>query len=107
MYRVIKFFTDLQDKNHPYDVGEEFPRDGIEVSERRLIELSGEHNKQGEPLIEFVADKDEEEDPGAEVPGKEKPAENEVKIEPEEKAEPEPEKETNPSKRSTRKAAEK
>lgn len=107
MYRVIKFFTDLQDKNHPYDVGEEFPRDGIEVSERRLIELSGEHNKQGAPLIEFVADKDEEEDPGTEVPGKEKPAETEVKGEPDEKADPDPEKEPNSPKKSTRKTAEK
>ena len=52
MYRVIKFFTDLQDNDHPYDVGEPFPREGMEVSEERLAELSGSDNKRGEPLIE-------------------------------------------------------
>lgn len=59
MYRVIKFFTDLQDKNHLYDVGDVFPREENEVSEKRLIELSGEHNRQGVPLIELVAVKEE------------------------------------------------
>ena len=52
MYKVIKFFTDLQDNDHPYDVGEPFPREGMEVSKERLAELSGSDNKRGEPLIE-------------------------------------------------------
>ena len=50
MYVVIKAFTDLHDKNHPYNVGDSFPRAGVEVSEKRLKELS---NKQGTPLIEL------------------------------------------------------
>lgn len=53
MYKVIHFFTDLQDKGHPYHVGDTFPREGIEVSEERLMELSGSQNKQGKPLIEL------------------------------------------------------
>lgn len=52
MYRVIKYFTDLQDNDHPYDVGEQFPREGMEVSKERFAELSGSDNKRGEPLIE-------------------------------------------------------
>lgn len=52
MYRVIKFFTDLHDGNHPYNVGDSFPRKGIEVTDERLAELSGSSNKQGTPLIE-------------------------------------------------------
>lgn len=52
MYKVIKFFTDLQDNDHPYDVGEPFPREGVEVSEERFAELLGSKNKRGEPLIE-------------------------------------------------------
>lgn len=54
MYKVIKFFTDLQDGNHPYEVGGTFPRKGLEVTEERLVELSGSENKQGEPLIKEV-----------------------------------------------------
>lgn len=52
MYRVIKFFTDLHDENHPYNVGDSFPREGIVVTGERLAELSGSSNKQGTPLIE-------------------------------------------------------
>lgn len=54
MYKVIKYFTDLQDKEHPYHPGDIFPRDGIQVSAERLKELSGKDNKQGTPLIEEV-----------------------------------------------------
>ena len=54
MYKVIKYFTDLQDKEHPYHPGDTFPRDGIQVSAERLKELSGKDNKQGTPLIEEV-----------------------------------------------------
>ena len=52
MYRVIRFFTDLHDGNHPYNVGDSFPRKGIEVTDERLAELAGASNKQGTPLIE-------------------------------------------------------
>lgn len=54
MYKVIKFFTDLQDHSRPYHVGDEFPRKGMAVSEKRLAELSSSANKQGVPLIEKV-----------------------------------------------------
>ena len=54
MYKVISFFTDLQDFNHPYEVGDIFPRPGMSVSEDRLKELAGSNNKQGKPLIEKI-----------------------------------------------------
>lgn len=54
MYKVIKFFADLQDENHVYNVGDIYPREGLEVSEERLAELAGSENKQGQPLIELV-----------------------------------------------------
>lgn len=62
MYKVIKAFYDLQDgkdtKNgkifRSYNVGDMFPREGLEVSEARIAELSGKNNAQGEPLIEAV-----------------------------------------------------
>ncbi len=54
MYKVIKFFMDLQDKKHAYNVGDEYPRKGLEVSAERIAELAGKENKQGVPLIEKV-----------------------------------------------------
>lgn len=57
MYKVINFFTDLQDFNHPYKVGDVFPRQGMNVSEERLKELAGSKNKQGKPLIEKIEEK--------------------------------------------------
>lgn len=53
-YKVIHYFTDLQDFNHPYKVGDTFPRLGVKVSEERLKELLGKNNKQGKPLIQKV-----------------------------------------------------
>ena len=54
MYKVIKHFADLQDNNHPYNVGDAFPRSGLSVSDGRFAELAGSHNKRGCPLIELV-----------------------------------------------------
>lgn len=54
MYEVIHYFTDLQDNEYPYNVGDIFPRDGLTVSEERLKELSGSNNKQHKPLIKLV-----------------------------------------------------
>jgi hypothetical protein len=54
MYKVIKFFTDLQDNEQPYNVGDIFPREGVTVTEGRLAELAGSENKQGQPLIEEI-----------------------------------------------------
>lgn len=72
MYKVVKFFTDLQDNKHPYNVGDIFPREGVEVSEDRLKELSTDKNKRGAVLIEEVvedtpADESEEENDSTEV----------------------------------------
>ena len=51
MYKVIKYFTDNQDKGYAYNVGDSFPRKGLTVSDKRLAELSSNKNKQGVPLI--------------------------------------------------------
>lgn len=54
MYKVIKFFTDLQDEDHAYHEGETFPREGLTVTSKRLEELSSAINKRGVPLIEEI-----------------------------------------------------
>lgn len=51
MYRVIEVFTDLQDNNYRYIVGDEYPRTGYNPSTKRIDELSGSSNKRGKPLI--------------------------------------------------------
>lgn len=60
MYKVIKFFTDLQDNNFPYQAGEQYPRFGYLPSAERLEELTGSGNKQGTPLIQYVEESTEE-----------------------------------------------
>lgn len=52
-YKVICAFTDLQDRNHVYLVGDKFPHDNKVVSENRIRDLMGKNNKIGKPLIEM------------------------------------------------------
>ena len=54
-YKVIKTFCDLQDDNFKYEVGDEYPRLGFEVSLARIEELSSSDNRRHMPLIEEVA----------------------------------------------------
>ena len=73
MYRVVNFFTDLKDNGHAYHPGDSFPHDGAVVSEQRLNELSGAHNRRGIALIEKIVDV-EEQKPAAETVSEPKPA---------------------------------
>ena len=60
MYRVIKYFTDLQDNDHEYNVGDIYPHNKKKVSASRIKELSTDKNRQGVPLIEKVEEPIEE-----------------------------------------------
>lgn len=57
MYKVIKSFTDLQDNNYAYYVGDTFPHNGVEVDTERIAELASDKNRLGVPLIEEIAEK--------------------------------------------------
>ena len=57
MYKVIKSFTDLQDNNYAYSVGDTFPHNGVEVDADRIAELASDKNRLGVPLIEEIAEK--------------------------------------------------
>lgn len=81
MYKVIKGFLDLQDRNRVYNAGDEYPAKGIEVSEARIQELLSKNNKLGEPLIAEIKNSEVKAEP------KEEPKE-EVKEEPKEEAKP-------------------
>ena len=61
MYKVLKYFTDLQDNGYPYNEGDIFPRDGLVVSEARLKELSSTRNRRKEVLIKLVEEEVQEE----------------------------------------------
>lgn len=61
MYKVIEYFTDLQDKDHAYNVGDTYPRKGLKVTKERIEELSGSENKQKKPLIEEIVEENVEE----------------------------------------------
>ena len=70
MYKVIAFFTDLQDGNHPYNAGDDFPREGLEVSDERIAELSSANNKRHRILIKEVPDEKPAEKEPDEKPSK-------------------------------------
>lgn len=53
-YKVIKHFVDLQDNNYKYDVGDTYPRKGLNVLQSRINELASDKNKQKTPLIEEI-----------------------------------------------------
>lgn len=83
-YRVIRYFTDLQDGNHPYHTGDTYPREGLEPAEDRIAELASDRNLQRTPLIVLVNSSAEdtgkpvdsvEEPPAQEDPTEEQPAE--------------------------------
>ena len=57
MYKVINYFEDLQDNSFAYDVGDEYPRKGLEVTKERIKELATTQNRRRIPLIKKVEEK--------------------------------------------------
>ena len=51
---------DLQDNNYKYDVGDTYPRKGLNVLQSRINELASNKNLQKTPLIEEIKEKVEE-----------------------------------------------
>lgn len=56
MYKALEMFTDLQDNNFKYEVGDEYPRLGLKPSLARIKELSGSDNLRGRAVIKEVDD---------------------------------------------------
>jgi hypothetical protein len=63
MYKTVIEFADLQDHEHIYRVGDEFPRRGFSVSKERIHELASSANRRNVALIEKVEDKPETPEP--------------------------------------------
>lgn len=80
MYEVIKAFHDLKDAKKTksgtvyfeYNVGDTYPRNGLNPSEERIAELAGNNNKQGTPLIKLVEEtgKEDKEEATSKAPSK-------------------------------------
>ena len=47
----------MQDNNFAYNVGDEYPRKGMNVLPSRIRELATDKNRQGVPLIEEIPEK--------------------------------------------------
>ena len=54
MFTVLSEFADLQDGNHIYCVGDEYPRKGYSPTDERVDELSTGKNLLHKPLIQKV-----------------------------------------------------
>ena len=81
MYRVIKAFYDTLDDDHYYEAGDLYPREGLQVAEKRIAELAGVKNRRHTALI---APAQEEEEPEQQEEAAEEAAET---TEPEETTE--------------------
>lgn len=55
-YKVLDYFTDLQDKNYAYNEGDIYPREGLKPTKARIHELASDENGRGEPVIVEVED---------------------------------------------------
>ena len=62
MYKVLKYFRDLQDDGYVYHTGDPFPRMGHSVSASRIAELASSNNRRG---IALIIEEKAGENPGA------------------------------------------
>ena len=54
MYKVIYRFADKLDKDYIYEIGNTYPREGVDVTDERLAELASNGNAIGQPIIEEI-----------------------------------------------------
>ena len=65
MHLVVSEFKDLEDNEHIYNVGDIYPREGINIEDidsKRIKELSTKKNKIGKVLIQEIKEENFEED---------------------------------------------
>ena len=59
-YKVVRYFTDMQDNNYAYSEGDFCPREGLVVSEARIGDLLSGNNFQKIALIKKVLESEED-----------------------------------------------
>ena len=58
-YEVLEYFTDLQDGNYEYKVGDVYPHAGYTPTEKRINDLASDNNVRNHPIIKAISDKTE------------------------------------------------
>ena len=59
MHIALEYFTDNLDNGHAYNVGDEYPRQGYEPSEKRIQQLASSDNVRHRPVIGILSKDDE------------------------------------------------
>lgn len=54
MYRVVRDFYDLSDKNRLYQVGDSYPAAGVNPTKGRVKELLTGSNRNGQVYLEVI-----------------------------------------------------
>lgn len=54
MFEVLEYFTDLQDGNFEYKVGDIYPREGYKPTQKRINQLASDENVRKRPIIKAI-----------------------------------------------------
>lgn len=66
-FLVIAPFVDLEDGHHIYRKGDIYPREGLNVSDERIMQLISTQNKAHKSFLERVAEQTNEENSAVET----------------------------------------
>ena len=58
-YEVLEYFTDLQDNDYEYKVGDVYPHEGYTPTDNRINELASAKNFRKHPIIKAIPEKTE------------------------------------------------
>ena len=81
MYKALVLFRDTQDKDHVYQPGDTYPREGYTPSKERVELLLSDQNRQGRPVIAEEEPSETAEEPSETLdePAEEEPADEKPK----------------------------
>lgn len=54
-YEVLEYFTDLQDNDYEYKVGDVYPHEGYTPTDKRISDLASAKNVRKHPIIKAIA----------------------------------------------------
>lgn len=58
-YEVLEYFTDLQDNDYEYKVGDVYPHEGYTPTDKRISDLATDNNVRKHPIIKAIPEKAE------------------------------------------------
>lgn len=75
MYKALVHFEDILDGRHPYNAGDEYPRQGYTPSKERIAELASANNRRKQAVIVLIEERVEKPAPVIEEPIMNEPVE--------------------------------